>query len=155
MKTESGALSALYGYWDRLRGSRKVPARSEIDPVDIPPLLPHIYLIDIEGGDDLSFRVRLMGTHLVQVFAKDYAGHLLREIDLDDHMQLILAEYKEVAETMEPLCSRHNFINHAGRPFDYERLLLPLSADGEVVNHLFGGMTFKLPIPSPEPRRLP
>lgn len=155
MKTDSKVLRTLYGYWDRLRASRKAPARSDIDPVAIPHLLPHIYLIGIEGQDEYSFRIRLAGTQVVQVFAKDYTGWLVGEVDLDGHTQLILAEYKRVAETMEPLCSRHNFVNGAGRPFDYERLLLPLSADGETVSHLLGGVTFKLPISSPEPRRLP
>jgi hypothetical protein len=153
MKTGSKILDALYAHWQKRRGARKAPSRSDIDPVDIPYLLPHIYLVDIERGDHLSFRIRLMGTHLVQVFGKDYTRRLLREVDLDDHTQIILAEYKTVAETMAPICNKHKFVNHSGRPFDYDRLLLPLSSDGEMVSHLLGGMTFRLPIPSPELRQ--
>src|SRR5215510_5770444 len=39
---------AMYEYWREKRGARSMPARSDIDPIDMPPrLLPFINLVDV------------------------------------------------------------------------------------------------------------
>ena len=35
-------LVELYDHWNRIRGIRNVPNRSDFDPIDIPKLLPYI-----------------------------------------------------------------------------------------------------------------
>ena len=50
----------LYGYWRACAQSRAIPTRYDIDPVDIPHLLPGLSLLDT--GDKLeSLRYRLAG----------------------------------------------------------------------------------------------
>jgi hypothetical protein len=36
----------LYRYWLAKRGSRTMPSRSSLDPVDVPALLPYLGLVD-------------------------------------------------------------------------------------------------------------
>ena len=38
-------LSLLFTYWNEKRGRRRYPDRRDIDPVDIPLLLPSVFLI--------------------------------------------------------------------------------------------------------------
>ena len=49
----------LYRYWLKKRGSGAMPSRSDIDPADIPALLPYVSLVHKVGGE---FRFRLVGS---------------------------------------------------------------------------------------------
>ena len=47
----------LFDYWLRSAGTRRMPARSDLDPLKVPQLLPHLGLIDVRNGlDQASFR---------------------------------------------------------------------------------------------------
>jgi hypothetical protein len=39
----------LYAYWFSKRGSRSMPARGDVNPVDIPLLLPYLILVERAG----------------------------------------------------------------------------------------------------------
>lgn len=63
----------LFDYWLRSAGPRRMPARSDLDPLKVPRLLPHIGLIDVRDGvDDASFR--LAGTRLHDVYGQEVTG---------------------------------------------------------------------------------
>jgi len=61
----------LHRYWLSKRGPRPMPARGDIDPTDIPRLLP--YLCIVEKVDE-EFRYRLVGTAVAQQFGRDFTG---------------------------------------------------------------------------------
>ncbi|MEA1938087.1 MAG: PAS domain-containing protein, partial [Pseudomonadota bacterium] len=61
-KIEDDVLRRLYIYWDKCRGKRLFPARSDLDPVDFPYALGHIILLDVLQGNGPQFMVRLFGT---------------------------------------------------------------------------------------------
>ncbi len=44
-------------YWNRLRGARRYPARQEMTPRDLAPLLRHLVLIRLAAGGDYEFRI--------------------------------------------------------------------------------------------------
>ncbi len=46
----------LFDYWLRSAGGRRMPARSDLDPLKVPRLLPHIGLIDLKQGIDQTPR---------------------------------------------------------------------------------------------------
>ena len=64
-------LGETLGYWQRKRQGRTMPSRGDIDPIEIPKLLPHVQLIEAVGE---RFRYRLIGTALAQAFGRDYTG---------------------------------------------------------------------------------
>lgn len=53
-------LLALLAYWRDKRGARRFPSRADVDPAEIPALLPHIILTDVMP--DGRYRYRLTGT---------------------------------------------------------------------------------------------
>jgi hypothetical protein len=63
----------LFDYWQRLAGSRRMPARSDIDPFSVPKLMPCIGLIDVGGGLDGAW-FRLAGTRLHDVYGEEITG---------------------------------------------------------------------------------
>jgi len=43
-------LQALYEYWDTARGDHPMPRRADIDPSQIPKLLPYIIMYNAVSG---------------------------------------------------------------------------------------------------------
>src|SRR5258706_4642995 len=64
----------LYRYWDGTRNGRLMPARRDIDPADIPALLPHVSLIHKPDG---QFRFRLVGSAAAEQFGRDLTGDVV------------------------------------------------------------------------------
>ena len=134
----SKELQALFDYWQRKRNGRVAPARADIVPTEIRPLLPRIFIVEIVGSPP-RFRFRLAGTLVVDRFGEEITGRFLDELDLDAFNREIVADYVKTADTRAPLCSRWSYTKHDGTPLRYERLLLPLSSDGKTVDMLLGG----------------
>lgn len=135
------ALRALFDYWSGRCGGACLPARRDIDPLDIPELLPHLMLIDVDSAQapapDLRFR--LVGTALVRHFGRDTTGLPVEEAYMGRDWEKILSDYRYVISRRRP-CLRHNLgIGRDRKTFDYQRLLLPLAADGESVDMILAG----------------
>src|SRR5690242_1355091 len=63
--TAGPEIVALYDYWrSKAPGEGLLPGRRHIDPVDIPRLLPNVWLLDVVD-DPRRFRVRLVGGALI------------------------------------------------------------------------------------------
>jgi hypothetical protein len=134
-------LKKLAAYWQSKKGRRRAPARADLDPVEIPALMPHILLIDVEAAPR-RFRVRLMGTSVVNGLGRDLTGRYLDELTLNEIQRAMFAEYRHVAETGEPACATWEYTRDDGRHVHFERLVLPLSRDGTVIDMLLGGIVF-------------
>ncbi len=63
----------VFDYWIRTAGARKMPARSDLDPLKLPHLLPHIGLIDLREGVERA-RYRLAGTRLHDIYGQEITG---------------------------------------------------------------------------------
>ena len=71
-------LAALYDYWDGKRAGRAMPARADIDPVEMRAWLGHLLLIEI--AEDGRFVYRLYGTAFVDSFGVDMTGRSVDEL---------------------------------------------------------------------------
>ena len=69
---QTKAVTALYDYWTRQRGDRAVPLRSAIEPADIAPILPDVFILEHNRLDDPRFR--LAGTRLCAQFGRELKG---------------------------------------------------------------------------------
>lgn len=140
-EVRSAMLSRAYAYWNAKRGDSPMPARADLDPVDIPRLLPNIILMDVTQPDD-RLKVRLVGTLVVTMFGSDYTGLFLDEIDFGQVREKILTEYNGAVTAARPLFSDHPFRKLGGYMFDIERVILPLSEDGRRVTMLLAVLDF-------------
>jgi hypothetical protein len=143
----SDRLRTLYRYWREKCGGRRMPARADIEPLEIPELLPTLLLIDIvmpeSGAAGPRFRVRLAGTEIVERYGEDYTGRYLDEIDFGDQQPQILADFSECAATGAPHRGQRQFWSARGIQLQMERLILPLGADGETADMLLAGLHFE------------
>ncbi|MEQ8585793.1 MAG: PAS domain-containing protein [Thalassobaculaceae bacterium] len=142
MQDEIGheALRGLYAYWDARRGDRDMPARSDLDPVDVPDLLRHLILLDVTY-DPLRFKVRLYGTEVTDLRGRDLTGRYLYEGDPTFIGEQTRPWNVETVETRRPHSVTGPFTDISdGRSGTFYRLGLPLSEDGERVDMLMIGL---------------
>lgn len=137
----SARLRQLYDYWNRRRAGRAMPARADIDPVDIPRLLPNLLLLEVEPGSG-RLKVRVAGTAVVDMYGGDYTGRYLDEIEFGDRRPAVLHDYLACLRSRQPYISEHSFWTRRGVTVRMERVILPLSEDGETVSHLLAGLEF-------------
>jgi hypothetical protein len=134
-------LKELYAYWLAKKGGRPAPCRADIDPVELGRLLPYVTLVDVEQAP-LRFRYRLVGTEIVRNVGDDFTGRYLDSFVRLSHRDAMAAEFTRVVERAQPSISDWEYSRGDGRHVRYERLILPLMADGATVDMLFGGMAF-------------
>lgn len=130
---------AVYEYWKSVHPKGGgLPGRQHIDPIDIPLLLPNVWLIDVLR-DPYRFRFRLMGTLVV-----DYAGEDNTGKWFEDRMpNFDPSVFIDVAETGEPSWSRgRSKMRPEKNYYELERVRLPLATDGKTVDMILSLTVF-------------
>lgn len=135
-----------YDYWNGKRAGRAMPARADIDPLEIVPLLPHVALIDVlrgaRPGWPLDFRYRLMGTAIDYHMSRSFTGLCLSEVPHQRPGSQLWGNFAAVVETARP---RFNAVPYVGPHKDFLAIvdvILPLSADGAHVDMLMSFIDF-------------
>lgn len=135
----------LFDYWREKRGSRKMPARADIEPTDIPELLSEIGLVDVLPHPP-HLRYRLAGTRQVAARGYDPTGKPVAECHLGlgvpGMLARVLANYERVIADRRPLFrdlsipgnDNRGDILFGARLIARFTLFLPLATDGEKVD---------------------
>ena len=125
---------ALYLYWLTRAGDRPMPARADLDPLDMPKLaLKDMGLIDvIEAGRD--FHYRLVGTHNVSRMGLDITGRRASAVYQGQYLDFLMAIYREVVARRTCILSIGEFAIAGPSNLSTTRLLMPLSATGAAVD---------------------
>jgi hypothetical protein len=91
----------IYDYWCRCAGGRTMPTREDINPRDIPRLLPFVSLIEIERRPT-RYRIRLAGTRLYDVYNGEITGKYVDELDWGAKRDYWISSYRRVVEAALP-----------------------------------------------------
>ena len=126
-------LRQLYQYWSDKRGERSMPARADLDPLDMRFVIGNVILVDVIAGENLQFRIRVHGTHLSERVRFDLTGKMLDELPHVEFRELTRRSFTKVATTKEPLHAHRDLILD-NRRRNYETIILPLSSDGDRVD---------------------
>ena len=129
----SPRLKRLHAYWDAKRGSRPMPARADIDPVEIPWILGNVSLIEVRG--DGEFLWRLDGSNLTAFFGCEMTGRSISEYPYPAFIEKMRAALSAAVRAREPTSAIRRFASQMQK-WDYESLYLPLSGDGQRVDML-------------------
>lgn len=138
-------LAELYSYWSARRRGREVPARADIDPVDIPQLLPHLTLTEMvpaETARGFRIRYRLAGTEIESHFGCPLTNRYLDELVAGAFVDFAMDLHERVRADKEPVYTEVLFGSDGADPLQVKRLMLPLSEDGERINLMLAGVVF-------------
>jgi len=91
----------LYDYWLSCGSGKPMPSRADINPADIPRLLPFVSLIEV-AADVKQSRVRLAGTRLRDVFDREITGLTIDDLDLGAKRDYWFAAYRHTAFDGKP-----------------------------------------------------
>ncbi|MCR4266470.1 PAS domain-containing protein [Nitratireductor sp. ZSWI3] len=115
---------ALFQYWNRLRGNRPAPKRTEVEPADIKTLLADTFILEKDARGEAVFR--LAGTRLCAIFGKELKGLSFASLwaGRDQTVAGKLARSAFDAKSVVTFC----FEGHTAKDdaVSFELLLLPL-----------------------------
>jgi hypothetical protein len=130
----------LYDYWTQRRGSRRFPARNDLDPLDMKYLLGELVLLDVHY-EPLRFKYRLHGTKLVTRAGFDMTGEWVHDWPAPQYRARLISAYTRTVEAGEPQRgARAIFDDRRWR--EYEFLILPLATDGLMIDKLLTAVVY-------------
>src|SRR4051794_28258795 len=89
-------------YWQAKAAGKAMPSRADIDPVEIPRLLPDLMLVDVLPKG--RYRYRLIGTENAEAHGMNATGRYLDEVlPGPEYKTHVLALYDECIRTRRPL----------------------------------------------------
>lgn len=124
-------------YWFRKSAGKPMPTRADIDPVEIPKLLPHVMLVDVLPAG--RYRYRLIGTDNTEAQGVHATGRYLDEVlPGPDYKKHVLTLYDECVRSRRPLYSECRFfsLQDHSPARQIKVIFLPLSEDGAQVRQL-------------------
>ena len=143
-------LAALLRYWSQKRRGRPMPARRDIDPVEIPSLLPIVVLARVKGND---VRMRVMGEDAIDIYGRDVRDRDVRDFDFGAFTKPWTGAFDLVLDTLAPAVAAGQFAMEA-QTCRAETVLMPLSDETGALSHVFGGLVIR-PIARDDPMPLP
>jgi hypothetical protein len=134
-------LKRLLAYWTTKRGIQLAPHRSDLDPLEIPSLLPIINLIDVLY-EPLRFRHRLVGTAVTHALGRDATGRFVEGDLYGPATQEVFDTLVRITVEKRPF-RRHSRLTWNGQKWlVMEAIELPLIDDDERVSMILRGSSF-------------
>lgn len=135
LATASAVIRELYAYWRARCRDGRPPRRADIDPIEIPKLLPYLTIVEVVP-DARRYVYRLVGTREVEVRGNDPTGKSVAEAFYGPSVADGHKFYDRVTATMAPAYDDSPYISQDGRYNDEEMMFLPLSEDGVAVSRI-------------------
>jgi hypothetical protein len=131
--------TALYTYWNTIRGSRSAPDRRDIDPTRIRESLANTFILELTENEKFSFR--LAGSHLCTSYCRELKGRSFSALwhDRDgDAMETLL---RAVTEDHAVALITFQGSTALQTKVNFEAILMPLRHNGSTHTRILGAMT--------------
>lgn len=116
--------NSLFNYWNEIRGSRDAPARSEVSPAALGPLLSSVMLVERKSGGDILFR--LAGTRICSIRCRELRGRPFAGMFQDCDRPALERVLNSVAEENALAVLDARLANREGNAVPAEIALFPL-----------------------------
>lgn len=138
------SLRHLLDHWLAARAGRLMPARGDIDPTAIVPAIGQVWIMEVTPDTD-SFRYRLAGEDINMVYGFSLAGKTLEEVHGGENLIGIRERLSQVVNERCILYSHGVTQYRDGETSRHDRLVLPLSDDGQAVSDVIGVTKYAFP----------
>ena len=132
------ATAAFYRYWNARRGTRAMPARADLDPIEMKAWLPGVALVEVRrdpaAAKPYTLYYRLIGTRPTQLRGREVTGLPVEQGYFGADLAAALENYRLVVEEKKLVYDWDHTPSETGFAREGETLLLPLSSDGETVD---------------------
>ena len=135
----STRLRALLRYWTEKSAGGLMPFRHQIEPIEIPRLLPIVLLADVTSA---NATMRLLGSDATAAYGKEIRGAAITDIQFGDFTVEWLDAFFRVIQSAKPAFAAGTY--RRGKELcRIETVLMPLTEDGSSVAHVFGGLVIR------------
>lgn len=126
----------LIDYWRTKKGRAPVLDRRDVDPAELAPFLPRMFMVGRRA--DGGFILRLAGQYLVDAHGRARAGDDLFGLWRDEDHPLMRRSLERALARAAPLIVQAETRGERGRPILIEVAFAPLSAGGEIPDRFVG-----------------
>jgi hypothetical protein len=128
-------IAGIYDYWKAKRGARAMPARRDLDPIELKPYLGSIILYDVLR-EPLDFRYRLVGTHIALAMGRDLTGRKLSDVSASEDQSYAMIALSDIVGRRVYRFRNDPLRGERGSFLGRDRIHLPLSENGTEVTML-------------------
>ena len=135
LATRSSTIQEGFEYWRSKGWPDRLPQRGDLDPFEVPKLMPQIVLLDVKSNPR-DFYYRVIGTGVTEHLSKDWTGTWMSEIEHQRPPSRIWENCDKVVEEKVPALS---CVPYVGPHSDFlygEDVILPLGDDAGAVEKL-------------------
>jgi hypothetical protein len=147
----SEALRVLASQWAAARGSRRMPAFRDIDPVGIGRHLRYVWAWKYDRGQD-SFTGRLAGEEIDRAFGKSLRGMEMTVFYAPEVYAVVFPRHRRVVTEPSFFHGTGMVFARMGSSAVGERIGLPLAEDGETGDGIIGATHYTALPPAMEER---
>ncbi len=134
---KSQRLRTLLDHYLMVRGDKRMPSRHDIDATHLGPVLPIIWVNEYESEAG-TFRYRLAGEQVNEIFGTSVSGRLLSDFLAADRFQVINEYFLKIIQDEVAWLASGPIYRCTDRIALGERLALPLSSDGKTADGIIG-----------------
>lgn len=141
--TAHALIRAAYTYWRNIHpGNSALPGRQHFDPLHIPLLLPHVWLLDVlrdAPADAPALRYRVVGSAVDRGMGQTLTGKRMEAVipGFQENTHLCGPYFSAVDAARPSYRKGLPMFRHNQHYHELERLLMPLAHDGCMVDMLF------------------
>jgi hypothetical protein len=129
----------LYSYWNLLRGERRAPERSEIDPGAIRGVLADTFILEVDSAK--RYPLRIAGTRTSALFLRELKGAAFLDLWQTADQAEIAALLAGLTDEATAVLAGASAGPSGLRPLELELLLLPLRHRGNTHSRVLGACT--------------
>ena len=126
----------LHAYWDLLRGQRRAPERSEIDPSAIRGVLADTFILEVDPAN--RYPLRIAGARTNALFLRELKGAAFLDLWQASDQPEIAALLAGVADEAASVLAGAAAGPRGLQPLELEILLLPLRHHGNTHARVLG-----------------
>lgn len=131
------ATKDLFFYWNRLRGARTAPLRTEIEPADIRRQLADTFILERDARGQSVFR--LAGTRICALYGRELKNYSFSSLFSAHDLSLVQRLLQSAYDKKSICVIEFEGKTAAGRSNTFEAILLPLQG-GDESPRIFGSI---------------
>lgn len=144
--------AGFHRYWQSKRRGDLLPARADLDPLEMKEWLPGVVLVDVtrDVGRQPPYRLtyRLIGTRATELREREGTGKTVEEGYFGNSLAEVLENYRLVIEERKIVYDGDRTLSQNGARLEAETLLLPLASDGVTVDMVICYQEIESPTPA-------